>query len=71
MDSARRATSEAWIPDGAVGRGLAGQRETAARAAAGLTLRVRARDGALTAALAAPPAAAAQNALDPRALGLY
>lgn len=71
VDSAPRAAGEAWIPDGAVGRGLARQRETAARAAAGIPLRARARDRALTAVLAAPPAAAAHSALDPFALGLY
>lgn len=65
VDPARRATRGAWIRGRAVGRGLARQPETPARAAAGLPLSAHARDGALTAVLAAPPAAADRRAVDP------
>lgn len=66
MVRAPRATGGTWIRGGAAGRRLARQRETAARAAAGLPLSARARDGALTVVLAAPPAVADRSALDLR-----
>lgn len=64
VNPALRATRGAWIWGQAVGLGLARQPETPARVAAGLPLSARSRDGALTAVLAAPPAAADRSTVD-------